>query len=126
MLARLILTEIQLQRAERIGLQISDAALNDSITRIAEQNGGRFEDMPALLARDGIDYAEFRRSLRDEITVEQLRRIEVGQSINVSDRVIEQCIIDLETNVVVNSDWVLSHILLPFGASASNEERAKR
>ncbi len=124
-LERLILTEIQLQRAKRIGLQISDAALNDSIRRIAEQNGGRFEDMPALLAQDGINYADFRRSLRDEITVEQLRRIEVGQNIDVSEREIEQCIVDLETNVVVNSDWSLSHILLPFGTSASAEERSQ-
>lgn len=122
-LERLILNEIQLQRAQRIGLQVSDAMLNNSIQRIAEQSGARFEDMPALLAQDGIDYAEFRSDLRDEITVEQLRRIEVGQSINVSDREIEQCIIDLETNVVVNSDWELSHILLPFGANASSEDR---
>jgi peptidyl-prolyl cis-trans isomerase SurA len=69
--------------------------------------------MPAILAADGINYADFRRSLRDEITVEQLRRIQVSQNIDVSDREIEQCIIDLETNVVVNSDWELSHILLP-------------
>ncbi len=122
-LERLILSEIQLQRAERIGLQVSDAMLNDSITRIAEQNGVRFEDMPALLEQDGVNYPEFRRGLRDEITIEQLRRIEVGQSINVAEREIQQCIIDLETNVVVNSDWALSHILLPFGASASTEER---
>ena len=51
-LERLILNEIQLQRAERIGLSVSDAMLNDSIRRIAEQNGGRFEDMPALLAKN--------------------------------------------------------------------------
>jgi peptidyl-prolyl cis-trans isomerase SurA len=123
LLERLIVSEVQLQRAQRIGLQVSDAILNDSISRLAQQNGGRFEDMPAMLAQDGIDYADFRRSLRDEITIEQLRRIEVGQNIEVSDREIEQCIIDLETNVVVNSDWELSHILLPFGASANNEER---
>lgn len=122
-LERLILSEIQLQRAQRIGLQVSDAMLNDSITRIASQNGVRFEDMPALLAKDGVNYTSFRRSLRDEITIEQLRRIEVGQRINVSEREIQQCIVDLETNVVVNSDWVLSHILLPFGTSASTEER---
>ncbi len=122
-LERLILSEIQLQRAERIGLQVSDAMLNDSIARIAEQNGIRFEDMPALLEKDGVNYTEFRRGLRDEITIEQLRRIEVGQSINVAEREIQQCIIDLETNVVVNSDWALSHILLPFGASAGTEER---
>ncbi|MDH3480639.1 MAG: peptidylprolyl isomerase [Gammaproteobacteria bacterium] len=122
-LERLILSEIQLQRAERIGLQVSDAMLNNSIARIAAQNGVAFEDMPALLAKDGVNYTEFRRDLRDEITIEQLRRIEVGQSINVSDREVQQCIVDLETNVVVNSDWVLSHILLPFGASATAEER---
>lgn len=123
-LERLILNEIQLQRAQRIGLAVSDAMLNDSIRRIAEQNGGRFEDMPALLAKDGVNYADFRRSLRDEITLEQLRRIEVAQSIVVTDREIEQCIIDLETNVVVNSDWELSHILLPINNSAAGDEQA--
>lgn len=121
-LERLILNEIQLQRAQRIGLVVSDAMLNDSISRIAQQSGASFEDMPALLAADGINYADFRRGLRDEITVEQLRRIEVAQSINVSDREIEQCIIDLETNVVVNSDWELSHILLPIDASSVGNE----
>ena len=119
---RLILSEIQLQRATRIGLQISDAALNDSIRMIAEQNGGRFEDMPALLAQDGMDYAQFRRSLRDEITLEQLRRIEVGQSINVTEREVAQCIADLEGNVVVNSEFELSHIRLSFSENASADE----
>ena len=119
---RLILTEIQLQRAARIGLQISDAALNDSIRMIAEENGGRFEDMPAMLAKDGLDYAEFRRSLREEITLEQLRRIEVGQSIDVSEREVTQCIADLEGNVVVNSEFELSHIRLSFSENASADE----
>ena len=119
---RLILSEIQLQRAARIGLQISDAVLNDSIRMIAEQNGGRFEDMPALLAQDGLDYAQFRRSLRDEITLEQLRRIEVGQSINVTEREVAQCIADLEGNVVVNSEFELSHIRLSFSENASADE----
>lgn len=121
-LERLILMEIQLQRAERIGLRVSDAMLNESIQRIAEQNGGRFEDMPAMLAVDGINYADFRRSLRDDITIEQLRRIEVGQSINVTDREIKQCIADLEGNVVVNSEYELSHIRLPLSENASAEE----
>jgi len=121
-LERLILTEIQLQRADRIGLEVSDAMLNESITRIAQQNGGRFEDMPALLAQDGIDYATFRRTLRDEITVEQLRRIEVGRSIEVSEREIGKCIADLEGNVVANSEYELSHIRLSFSETASADE----
>ena len=119
---RLILKEIQLQRAARIGLQISDAALNDSIRMIAEQNGWRFEDMPVKLAEDGLDYPQFRRSLREEITLEQLRRIEVGQSIEVSEREVTQCIANLEGNVVVNSEFELSHIRLSFSENASADE----
>lgn len=121
-LERLILTEIQLQRAERIGLRISDEMLNQSIASIAAQNGVSFEEMPALLARDGLDYAKFRSSLREEITVSQLRRIEVSQSINVSEREIEQCVADLEGNVVANSEYELSHILLPLPDGASADE----
>ena len=121
-LERLILSEIQLQRAARIGLQVSDEMLNQSIAAIAQQNGIPFEDMPRMLAEDGMDYADFRRSLRDEITIDQLRRIEVGQSINVSDREIEQCVADLEGNVVANSEYELSHILLTFPEAASTDQ----
>ena len=120
-LERLILTEIQLQRADQIGLSVSDQMLNDSIARMAQQAGIPFDQMPAALAADGIEYADFRRGMREEITLEQLRRIMVGQEIDVSDREIEQCITDLEDNVVVNSSWNLSHILvnLPEGATGA-------
>ncbi len=127
LLERLILNEIQLQRAEMIGLQISDAVLNQQVAAIAEQNNVRFEDMPVMLARDGIDYAEFRREMREEITLEQLRRIDVGQRISVSPREIQQCIADLEGNVAVNSDYNLSHILIsmPEGATSAEIEAAE-
>ncbi len=131
-LERLIVSEIQLQRAERIGLQVSDEMLNQSIAGIAAQNNVPFEEMPQLLAEDGVDYADFRRQLREEITVNQLRRIEVAQSINVTDREIEQCIADLEDNVVANSEYELSHILLPVpetsdaGEVAAVEELAQQ
>jgi len=122
MLESLVLTEIQLQQAARIGIQVSDQMLNEAIGRIAAQNGLAFEDMPAALASDGVDYATFRRELRDEITVDQLRQIEVGRSIQISPREIEQCIADLEDNVVVNSDFNLSHILISMPESATSDQ----
>lgn len=120
-LERLIIAEIQLQRAARIGLATSDEVLNRAIATIAQQNGVPFEDMPRLIAEDGMDFGEFRRGLREDITINNLRNIEVGDSITVSEREIEQCVADLEGNVVANSDYQLSHILLtlPEGASAA-------
>lgn len=125
-LERLIVTEIQMQRAERIGLsaQISDQVVNAAIQRLADQNQVRFEDIPAMLAEDGVDYAEFREGLREELTLSELKGIEVLRNIRVSEREIAQCIADLETNVVVNSDWELSHILLSISETASAEQIA--
>ena len=119
LLERLIVTEIQLQRADRLGVQISDQMVNEAIGRIAEQSGIKFEDMPAALAADGVDYAKFRRDLRDEITLDQLRRADVGRRIAVSPREIELCIADLEDNVVVNSDYNLSNITISIADSSS-------
>lgn len=124
LLERLIVMEIQLQRAERIGLQISDAMLNQAIERLAVSQGVRFEDMPALLAQDGISYAEFRRQFRDEVTLDQLRQIDVGNRIEISPREIEQCIVNLEENVAVDSDYNLSHILISIPESATANEVA--
>ena len=119
LLERLIVTEVQLQRAARMGLRISDQMVNESIGHIAEQNGVNFEDMPAMLAADGIEYAKFRRDLRDEITLEQLRRADVGSRIGYSERELQMCIEDLENNVAINSDYNLSNITLSMPESAS-------
>ncbi|MCH9694328.1 MAG: peptidylprolyl isomerase [Gammaproteobacteria bacterium] len=125
-LERLILNEIQLQRADRIGLaqQISDQVVNAAMQRIADQSSIPITELPAQLAKDGISYPQFRRELRDEIMLNELKRIEVMRSIRVSEREVEQCILDLETNVVVNSDWQLSHILLTINESSNAEEVA--
>ncbi|MDH3432776.1 MAG: peptidylprolyl isomerase, partial [Gammaproteobacteria bacterium] len=124
MLERLVLQEIQLQRAARIGIQISDQMLNEAIARIAEQNGVAFEDMPVVLAQDGVNYADFRRELRDEITIDQLQQIDVGRRIQVSPREKDQCIADLEGNVAVNSDYNLSHILISMPEAATTDQIA--
>ena len=121
-LERVILTEIQLQRAEMRGLRISDEQLNNVIARMAADRGIQFEDLPQVLAADGIDYQTFRREMREDLTMQQLRQIEVDRRIFVSDREIEHCVADLENNVVVNSDYNLSHILLSLPEEATAAE----
>ena len=124
-LERLIVEEIQLQRAQRIGIQISDQQLNAAIGEIARNAGIQLDDMPAVLAEEGIEYGEYRRDMRRQMIMEQLRRIDVVQRISVSPREIQQCVDDLEDNVVVNSDFNLSHILISVPEAANAEEFAE-
>ncbi|MEL7185503.1 MAG: peptidylprolyl isomerase [Pseudomonadota bacterium] len=127
-LERLIVNEIQMQRADRMGVvaSIGDQRVNQAIAIIAQQNEIPFENFPAFIEREeGMSYREFRETIRRELILNDLKSYEVLRRIRVSEREIEQCIIDLETNVVVNSDWMLSHILLPLGENPSAAEIAE-
>jgi peptidyl-prolyl cis-trans isomerase SurA len=121
-LESLVMKQIQLQRAERIGIQISDQMLNETIAEVAEQNGLKFEDMPSVLAKDGISYAAYRRDMREQLILDQLKRIDVVGRISVAPREIEQCLADIEDNVVDNSEYDLSHILINVPESATADE----
>ena len=124
-LEQLILEEIQLQRAERIGIRISDQMLNGAISMIAEQNNTSFEKMPDMLARDDIDYGDFRRDLRKQLTLEQLRDIDVISRITASNRELSQCLEIVENNIVNDSEYNLSHILISVPESATADQYSK-
>jgi peptidyl-prolyl cis-trans isomerase SurA len=124
-LERLIVEEIQMQRAERIGIQISDQMLNTAISQVASQAGYSFEELPQVLAADNVDYGEYRRDMRRQMILEQLRQIEVTSRISVSPREIQQCLADIEDNVVVNSSYNLGHILISIPESATAEQIAE-
>lgn len=121
-LERLIVEQVQMQRADRYGIVISDQMVNSALARLAQQNNIPFEQLPQILAADGIDYAEYRRNVRKQLTLEQLRQIDVINRITVAPREIEQCIASIENDVVGNSEYNLSHILISVPQSATAEQ----
>ena len=121
-LERLIVEEVQMQRARRVGIVISDQMLNGQIAQIATDNNVQFEELPELLLQDGIQYSDYRTELRKQMTLDQLRRIEVIGRIAVSQREIDHCLADLDDNVVVDSDYNLSHILISIPDSATSAQ----
>ena len=65
-LERLILQRIQLQRAERYGIAISDEGLNAAINNVALNNNVTFEEFPEVLAAEGVDYFKYRNELKQQ------------------------------------------------------------
>ncbi len=85
-LERLVLQEIQVQRAQRLGVQVSDEMLNEALRDVAKRNSIPFEQLPAVLATQGIDYAVYREEMRREITLSLLRQRDVIPRIHVWTR----------------------------------------
>lgn len=83
---RLIVQKLQTQRAQQRGIAISDEELNAALQNVAAQNNMDLREFARALRTQGMDYLQVRDQVREELTVNRLRGIEVESRVNVSDR----------------------------------------
>ncbi|MSR08421.1 MAG: molecular chaperone SurA [Gammaproteobacteria bacterium] len=121
-LDRLVIEQLQVQRAEKVGIKVSDETLNQGLATIAERNNVPLAELPALLAREGVDYAGYRRELRQQITIDQLRQRDVLQRISVSPKEVETYLARQEGKASLRQEFLISHILLAAPSSATPEQ----
>jgi len=120
-LDRLVLQEIQLQRAKHVGLTITDEQLNGALQEIAARNKIPFDQLPTALAAQGVDYKQYRESMRKELTLSTLQQRDVIAHINVSPRELEQYLAR-QQNAAANDEFNVSHILLSLPAAATPQQ----
>ncbi len=121
-LERLIIVQVQLQRAKDAGIVVSDEDLNTALSRIAKRNGITLSELPQMLAAEGIEYPVYREEMRREMTIEQLKQRDVMRRINVSPKEIDRFLkIQLKTDAT-NTEYNLSHILISVPTGATPEQ----
>jgi peptidyl-prolyl cis-trans isomerase SurA len=125
-LERLIVQEIQMQRAARIGMRVNDEMLNESLQEIAQRNNITFTQLPEALKAQGIDYRDFRDDMRRDITLQMLRQRDVLGRINIAPRELEQYIARQQRLPNPSAEYSLSHILVSVPISATGEQLAAR
>jgi peptidyl-prolyl cis-trans isomerase SurA len=72
-LERLVLEEIQAQRARRAGINISDEQVNEALQRMAKAQNVPFAQLPEKMAEAGYVYADFRDGVRRQMAREILQ-----------------------------------------------------
>jgi peptidyl-prolyl cis-trans isomerase SurA len=120
-LDRLVLQEIQLQRAKHVGLTVTDEQLNSALQEIAARNKIPFDQLPTALAAQGVDYKIYRESMRKELTLSTLRQRDVIAHINVSPHELEQYLAR-QQSAAANDEFNVSHILLSLPAAATPQQ----
>ena len=120
-LDRLILQEIQAQHAKRVGLTVSDEQLNSALQEIAGRNKIPFDQLPTALAAQGVDYKQYRESMRRELTLNTLRQRDVISHINVTPHELEQFLTRQQT-AAANDEFSVSHILLSLPEAATPQQ----
>ena len=121
-LERLVMSEIQMQRAKRAGIRIPDEALNQQLSELAQRGGITLAQLPQALAGDGIDYTNYREAVRKELTLQVLRQRDVLQRINVSPRELDTFLERQKTRPSELNEYNLSHILIAVPQAGSPQQ----
>lgn len=121
-LENLVIKEIQMQRAARSGITIPDEMLNSAIADVAQRNNTSLNELPALLAGDGISYPMFRNQLREEMVIQRLQQRDVVSRIGVNPRELEEYLAREESSEYRNKRFKVSHILISVPAAATPDE----
>ena len=127
-LERLVLREIQLQRAKRMGIEISDEQVNRALDYVARQNDVELSDLPRVLAEQGLEYAMYREELRAQMVLDTLRQRDVVSRVYyVNSREVDDFLRSAESGEDANREYQVSHILIgtPLNATSQQREAAR-
>ena len=126
-LERLVLREIQLQRASRLGIEISDEQVNRALGFVARQNGVELSDLPDVLGEQGIEYARYREEIRAQIVLDTLRQRDVVSRVYLNPREVDDFLRGAEAGEEANREYLVSHILIgtPLNATAGQRDAAR-
>ena len=119
---QLIVREVQLQRANKVGINVSDDMLNEALSRVAQNLGYTLEELPAVLAGQNIDYTAYRDDSRKDLLIEQLEQRDVVARISITPRELDQCLVNSDSKASDQFDYNISHILISVPANATQQD----
>ena len=122
-LEKLINDSLLLQLGERMGVQISDAQLDQAIASVAKDNGNlTVEAFRQKLVADGVNYESYREGIRTEMITNEVRKANVRRRISITPQEITN-LVDLmkqQTNDTV--EYNIGHILIGFPDDPSQQD----
>jgi len=125
-LDRLILESIQMQLADRFGVRIPDAQLDESMGRVAAQNGLSLEQFRQALIQSGQDYNAMRESLRKDLAIQRVQQGNVMRNINITEKEIDNFMATEEGLALTEPQYRVVQALLSVNSSDSTEQKRQK
>ncbi|MCC5865089.1 MAG: peptidylprolyl isomerase [Wenzhouxiangella sp.] len=118
-LERLVMTRLEVLRAEATGIRVSDTDVDQALEQVARQNGLNMSQLRAAIESDGIDFREFRRDVREELMTTRFRQ----RVVNAMDEITETEVdILLASNRLGGDEYLISQIVISVPEAASQAE----
>ncbi|MCC5880233.1 MAG: peptidylprolyl isomerase SurA [Idiomarina sp.] len=125
---RLILQKLQMQMADRMGIRIGDAQLDQAIASIAADNELPVEAMQAQVEADGYSWRQYREDIREQMITSEVQRAQVQRRVYISPQEVSNLIRLIDEQGDSTTEYNLSHILISFQneQGEADEDAARR
>lgn len=119
---KLINDSLLLQLGEKMGVQISDAQLDNTLTNMAGENKLTLEQFRAALVKDGVNYEKYREGVRKELISGEVRRASVRRRVYISPQEVANLLQEMKEKSNLDVEYRLGHILIEFPANPTQED----
>jgi len=119
---KLINDSLLLQQGEKMGVQISDAQLDNTLTNMAGENKLSLEQFRAALVKDGVNYEKYREGVRKELISGEVRRASVRRRVYISPQEVANLLQEMKEKSNLDVEYRLGHILIEFPANPTQED----
>lgn len=126
MLEQLILEEIQLQHAERRGIQIDDETLNNALRNIAADRGTDLAGLRRQMGGEDLDFQALREQVRTQLILSRLRQRAVASQVTVSQQEVDDFLVQQDRSRERDIAYRVQHILLQLPSDPSEQELARQ
>ncbi|WP_308363899.1 MULTISPECIES: peptidylprolyl isomerase [unclassified Microbulbifer] len=121
-LEQLIVERLMLQMANRAGVTVSEAELDQAIARVQQNMGASPEEFRESLEADGLSMKAFRQQIRQELLIRRVEQGSVNRRIQITDQDIDNFLRSKEGEFWKSPQYELGHILIPVNSSAPANE----
>ncbi|KPH62722.1 peptidylprolyl isomerase [Pseudoalteromonas porphyrae] len=121
---RLVNQALMMQLAGRMGLEISDSQLDQTLVGMAKEQGGSIADLRRTIEASGESFQVYREEIRKEITTQQVMRANVDRRIYISPQEVDNLLKIMESQGQNTEEYDIGHILVDIPNNATADEIA--
>lgn len=127
-LDRMITEKVEIERAKQLGIGVDDARLDDALSGIAQRNGMSLGQLQQAVTQQGDNWASYRDNIRKQIMIDELKKREVYERVNITDREVDEYLKQYTGANTSTTEYHLAQILIsvPENAAPQQVEAAKK
>ncbi len=115
--------KLQVQEAERLGIEVTDERINLAIEDIKKKNGLSDEILMKMLEREGSSLDEYKVKIKNQILISKVISFQLRQRIKISEKSIKSYYLEHQKDFWLPDKIHTRHILFIFDAGITDTQK---